>query len=144
MLKNIIVIEHEGAETRAMSLAFDVPDPQFDIEAAVKAASTDYCKTEAGKVVYKHNCRCFNWADFEGNIPDYICEKYGFKLVRGECAEAVIVDWNEQLTNDSEIRRSEYMDAVDVVCLECNYAAPSICDKCPVRNTVDNLNGKEV
>ena len=55
MLKNIIVIEHEGAETRAMSLAFDVPDPQFDIEAAVKAASTDYCKTEAGKVVYKHN-----------------------------------------------------------------------------------------
>ena len=33
----------------------------------------------------------------------------------------------------------EYLKAVDIVCMDCWYGNPLVCDKCPVRKTCDKL-----
>jgi len=35
--------------------------------------------------------------------------------------------------------RKEYLDAVDTVCVNCNYGNDEVCDTCPVRKTCDEL-----
>jgi len=100
MLKNIVAIERDGLDVRAMVITFDVPSKEFDIVAAVKAAATDYCMTEDGAKVYEYNCRQFNWADFEANVPNEFCEKYGFKKVDSLLGN-LEVDWDEHLVDDS-------------------------------------------
>lgn len=36
-----------------------------------------------------------------------------------------------------------YIEAVDIVCLECHYLEEDTCDKCPVRKTVEEKNKEE-
>jgi len=100
MLKNIVAIEQDGLDVRVMTITFDVPSKEFDIMAAVKAAATDYCMTEDGTKVYEHNCGEFNWADFEANVSNEFCEKYGFKMVDSTLGD-LEVDWDEHLVDDS-------------------------------------------
>lgn len=35
-----------------------------------------------------------------------------------------------------ENKIKKYLDAVDVVCLECHYLSEETCETCPVRKTV--------
>jgi hypothetical protein len=99
MLKTVVAIERDGFDIRTLTLQFDVPSKDFDLESAVKNAATDYCKTTQGKAVYQYNCNYFNWADFAMNVSNEFCEKYGFKMIDSVC-EDIIVDWDEQLVND--------------------------------------------
>lgn len=32
-----------------------------------------------------------------------------------------------------------YLEAVDIVCLDCLFLDEEVCEKCPVRKTVDRL-----
>ena len=99
MIRTIIA---RGDDERVLTLNFEVPSRDFDLKAAIKAAAREYCLTEEGKIVYSYNGYCFNWADFEAEIPGYICRKYGFRLVPATMADE-IVDLHEQLVDESEI-----------------------------------------
>lgn len=33
----------------------------------------------------------------------------------------------------------EFLDASQIVCMECAYASEKDCDKCPVRKTLDRI-----
>lgn len=35
--------------------------------------------------------------------------------------------------------RQEFLDAVDTVCINCNYSSDEVCETCPVRKTCDEL-----
>lgn len=105
MLQTIIAIERDGMDVRAISLSFDVPNQEFDLVSAVKATALAYCKTDQGKAVYDYNCSHFNWADFD-SVPDEFCEQYGFKKVDTALGD-IIVDWDEQLVDDSKLEVEE-------------------------------------
>ena len=42
---------------------------------------------------------------------------------------------------DTDIKQEtkKFLDAVDVVCLDCHYLSEETCETCPVRKTVDEL-----
>lgn len=105
MLQTIIAIERDGMDFRAISLSFDVPNQEFDLVSAVKSTALAYCKTEKGKAVYDYNCSHFNWADFDA-VPAELCEQYGFHKVNTVLGD-IIVDWDEQLVDDSELEEEE-------------------------------------
>ena len=102
MIQNIVAVEYDGREMRAISITCEVPNKEFDLVSAIKKASTDFCKTEEGRAVYEYNCSCFNWADFEASVPNSFCEKYGFKKIDFVLSD-IVVDWDEHIVDDFEL-----------------------------------------
>ena len=90
MLRNVIVIEHDGFKERVLSILFDVPNEEFDLISAAKAAAAEYCKTEEGLKTYFYNGESFDWADFEMSVPNEICERHGMSslLLELKCPKA--------------------------------------------------------
>lgn len=43
----------------------------------------------------------------------------------------------------SEQTKKQFFDAVDVVCLNCEFASEKACKDCPVRRTVNSFNPKK-
>ena len=72
----------------------------INISAAIASACSEYCQTKEGRKVYESNNRCFNWGDFDLNVPNSICEKYGFRKTQSD-AQSCLVDFNEQLFQDN-------------------------------------------
>lgn len=69
--------------------------PEF-AKTAVKNACREFIETPAGKHVFEHNCENFNWGDLINEVPEAICEKHGFRILR--CIQAdEIVNIDEQL-----------------------------------------------
>lgn len=101
MLVTLPVIKRDGLNVKTMVLTLDV-DEGIDIDAAIRAACTEYCKTEEGKRTYEGNCNSFNYGDFEAHVPNSICGNYGFRKI-----DSVIIeterDFNEQLVDEFEI-----------------------------------------
>ena len=101
---NLMVVEHEGLGSRSFVLKFEVVDAGITcielLKDAVRKACAEYIQTEKGKETYHFNCEQFNWADFADDVPNEICEKYGFRILdhTGFCNE---VDWDEQLIDES-------------------------------------------
>lgn len=98
MIRTINAIEHDGLKERMLTMLFDVPDEEFDLISAVKAAAKEYCMTEDGLKTYIGNCSSFNWADFECYVPNEICMKYGFRKINGSLSD-ISVNWDEQLVD---------------------------------------------
>ena len=44
-----------------------------------------------------------------------------------------------RLINKEEAKK-QYLEAVDVVCMDCAFLSEEECEKCPVRKTVDLIN----
>ena len=103
MIQIITAIEHDGIKVRTLSLGFEVPNKEFDLITAIKAAATDYCKTPEGRDAYDYNCSHFNWADFAMSVPNEFCEKHGFKNLNSDALSDIVVDWDEQLVNGSDL-----------------------------------------
>ena len=108
---NIMVVERDGTETRSFVLRLGVNETilttdEQSIRQAVVKACTDFVKTDKGKELYDYNCGSFNWADFESEVPNALCEKYGF--VKRDTAECSFdVDWDEYLVDDTELGEEE-------------------------------------
>lgn len=104
-LKAITVIERDGLDVRALTILLRVlsDDPDFDLKQAVRDACTQYVLTEDGKAVYSYNCGCFNWADFETNVPNDICRQHGFEKVDYGLLSDEDADWDEQLVDESRL-----------------------------------------
>ena len=41
---------------------------------------------------------------------------------------------------NKEEAKKQYLEAVDVVCMDCAFLSEEECEKCPVRKTVDLIN----
>lgn len=102
MRKTIIATEFYDGEFHATAVACNVPDHNFDIISAAKAAAKEYCLTTDGKTVYSGNCHTFNWGDLVTYVPNEICEKHGFTIIPDDCITE-IRDFNEQLVMETEI-----------------------------------------
>lgn len=107
MLRTVVAIERDGLDLRVLTILFEVPSEDFNLEYWVRKAATDYCLTNEGRAVYKYNCRCFNWADFESTVPNSFCEKYGFKKVSAGILSDITVNWDEHLVDDSQMVEDE-------------------------------------
>ena len=102
MLRNVIAIEHSDFKERVLSILFDVPNEEFDLIGAAKAAAAEYCKTKDGLKTYFRNGEYFDWADFELAVPNEICERHGFKRVDGSLSD-IVVDLEELLVDRGEM-----------------------------------------
>lgn len=108
----ISVQEHGNRENRQMILSLEITSGTIktpeDLKEAVIKACTDFVCTPTGKRIYDYNCGCFNWADFEEEMPDYFCMKYGFKKLHDPDVEMNFdVDWDEHLVDDMELESEE-------------------------------------
>ena len=56
MIRTVVAIERDGLDIRVLTLLFDVPSDDFNLEYWVRRAATDYCLTEKGRAVYDYNC----------------------------------------------------------------------------------------
>lgn len=92
----IVATESDGFETTNLVINLLVKK-SVDIDDAVKSACEEYCKTDEGKEIYKSNCYCFNWGDFNTYVPNSICEKYGIMKIAGDLG--MHVTYNEQLVS---------------------------------------------
>lgn len=109
MLKTVIAVENDWLDTRVLVLNLDIPNKEFDWKSAVEAACVEFCQTAEGQNVFKHNCNCFNWADFDLYVPDEICQKHGFRKIDAVIADET-VNFDEQLVDDSEVYFEENED----------------------------------
>lgn len=41
---------------------------------------------------------------------------------------------------NKEEAKKQYLEAVDVVCMDCAFLSEEMCETCPVRKTVDLIN----
>lgn len=99
--------DRDGFNVRTLTLVFEVPSVNFDLNAAVRAAATEYCQTEKGRNTYLFtNCHNFNWGDFDLYVPEAICKKHGFRKLDAYIAEE-FTDFNEQLVNEDDILEEE-------------------------------------
>lgn len=107
---NIIVVEHDGLESRSFVLNFVITDAKItdtdSLRDAVRKACTEYAQTEEGKKTLDYNCGCFNWADFEANVPQDICEKYGFRIDNSNIIFGE-VNWDEHLVDDELLEHND-------------------------------------
>ena len=103
MLRNIVAIRRDGFDVNVFTFIVDVPNAYFDLESAVKAATIDYLKTPEGRRVFERNCCEMNWADFCFYVPNSFCEKHGFKKVKTDVLPNIIVNWDEELVDESQV-----------------------------------------
>lgn len=73
-----------------------------EVKRAIAKASVEYCQTEEGRDVFEHNCRNFNYGDFNLYVPNEICGKYGIEKIDSEI-EFDDVNFNEQLVDETEL-----------------------------------------
>ena len=109
MLQNVVAIERDGLDFRAVTILCEVPDTNFNLEYAVRKAVTDYVSTEEGRKLYEYNCSSMNWGDFAVAVPNDFCRKYGFEKITSAASD-IIVDYDEHLVNDSELDDEEERD----------------------------------
>lgn len=103
LLESIKAVERDGLSVRIHSMTFEILKPEIKLKDAIMGASTEYCNTKDGRKVYYHNCGAFNWTDFWDNVPNEICEKYGFRK-QGDIISTENVDCDESLVVDEFLR----------------------------------------
>lgn len=101
----VVAIERDGLSVRTLTIFLQILQPGIDVVQAVKNACTEYVQTPEGANVYSYNCGSFNWADFVSNVPNEICEKYGFRRIDDSISE-IEVNWDEHLVGDGELSQA--------------------------------------
>lgn len=97
MIKVITATERDGLDTRILTIPCEVlPEKESILPDLVRKAVADYCETAQGKQTLERNHGSFDWADFAVNVPNDICNKYGFEKI-GSFVSDIVVDWDEQL-----------------------------------------------
>lgn len=103
-IQTIVAVERDGLNVHAVAINLNIlsEDQAFNVRQAVIDACTEFVQTEAGKRTYDYNCRNFNWADFESDVPNEICRKHGFEKLES-FFDAMEVDWDEHLVDDTQL-----------------------------------------
>jgi len=92
----ITAIERDGISFRSNVIILDVFEKVDDIVEACKEAAREYLTTKDGVQDYARNNESFNWGDFIMDVPNSICEKYGFRKEENDNPD-IIVELDEQI-----------------------------------------------
>ncbi len=92
----VTAIERDGFDVRVLTVNLNVLDKSINVKNAISDACREYITAPEGRRVYENNGNCFNLADFEVNVPNVICRRYGFEKIRSDMADYCL-DWDEQL-----------------------------------------------
>ena len=87
-------------DAASIAIAAEVADG-VDLEKTAMLASKEFCLTEEGKQVYTDNHHCFNWGDFDINVPNSICTKYGIRKINSDIRD--MFDFEQQLVSKDDI-----------------------------------------
>lgn len=110
--KNITIIAEDigadnhgiGNSTVAFDITVDSSWSEGQIMAALRNIAKEYCLTENGKNIYDGNCCNFNIGDLTLYVPTEIFIKHGiFPKFRTNPTDAISIDFNEQLVEESDI-----------------------------------------
>lgn len=93
----LTAIERDGFNIRVLTVVFEVPSENFDIEENINRAVADFAKTENGKQALEYTCGYFNLADVVQNLPNELCEKHGFKIITSALTDTEL-DWDHDFT----------------------------------------------
>ena len=118
-IKTIAAIERDGMDVRVLTMTMEIlTDEGNDLKQAVRKACSEYLRTISGIDVYHANCECFNWGDFVQEVPNEICEKYGFRKVQDAISDEY-VDWDEQLVDglDDSVDALEEILEISLDCI---------------------------
>lgn len=103
MLKTIAAIHNGGGNDKLaliITLNYDhEKHPDFDPEAAIRAAAADYLHTNQGKAALEDTCGNFNYGDFVNYVPDHMNKKHGF-VIQEVNIVSIVTDHNEDLRPD--------------------------------------------
>ena len=67
-----------------LAIKIEITKQNIDLKQAIKDACREFIVTPEGLKLYSKNHEQFNWQHFAANVPNTICEKYGFKKVQSE------------------------------------------------------------
>ena len=111
-VKNITIIAQDigadnhgiGNSTTAFDITVDSSWSEDQIMAALRDIAKEYCLTEDGKSAYDGNCCNFNIGDLTLYVPTEMFVKHGiFPKFRTNPTDAISIDFNEQLVEESDI-----------------------------------------
>ena len=111
-VKNITIIAEDigagnhgtGNRTTAFDIIIDSSWSEDQIMAALRDIAKEYCLTEDGKNTYDGNCCNFNIGDLTLYVPTEMFVKHGiFPKFRTNPTDAISIDFNEQLVEESDI-----------------------------------------
>lgn len=111
-VKNITIIAQDigadnhgiGNSTTAFEITVDSSWSENQIMAALRDIAKEYCLTEDGKNTYDGNCCNFNIGDLTLYVPTEIFIRHGiFPKFRTNPTDAISIDFNEQLVEESDI-----------------------------------------
>lgn len=115
-VKNITIIAEDigadnhgiGNSTTAFDITVDSSWSKEQVMSALHDIAKEYCLTEDGWKTYESNCNCFNIGDLTLYVPTEIFVKHGiFPKFRTNPADAISIDFNEQLIEESDIFSEE-------------------------------------
>ena len=110
--KNIIIIAEDigannhgiGNSTTAFDITVDSSWSEEQVMSALHDIAKEFCLTEDGWKTYDNNCNYFNIGDLTLHVPTEIFVKHGiFPKFRTNPADAISIDFNEQLVEESDI-----------------------------------------
>jgi hypothetical protein len=104
MIQAVTAREQDGMDVRLLTIMFEVDDG-VDLMEAVRKASEEYIRTEAGRAAMNYSGGSFNWADFDMYVPNEICEKYGFRKMDGCLSQET--SWDEQLIDEDQYKAEQ-------------------------------------
>lgn len=76
--------DQDGLDVTLHNICIRTSLPDADILPAIKAAAQEYLDTPDGLRIWDENCECFNYGDFDLNVPDEVCGHHGFHIIRDD------------------------------------------------------------
>lgn len=111
-VKNITIIAQDigvnnhglGNCTTAFDITVDSSWSEEQVMSALHDIAKEYCLTQDGRKTYESNCNCFNIGDLTLYVPTEMFVKHGiFPKFRTNPTDAISIDFNEQLVEESDI-----------------------------------------
>ena len=90
-----------------LAIKIEVTKQNIDLKQAIKDACREFVVTPEGLKLYSKNHEQFNWQHFAANVPNTICEKYGFKKVQTDNENVLYEKWDESLVDQPKFIVSE-------------------------------------
>lgn len=115
-VKNITIIAQDigvnnhglGNSTTAFDITVDSSWSEEQVMSALHDIAKEYCLTQDGRETYESNCNCFNIGDLTLYVPTEMFVKHGiFPKFRTNPTDAISIDFNEQLVEESDVFQEE-------------------------------------
>lgn len=88
-----------GMDESVLSIEFEVPNEQFDLETALECAVSDFAESDEGKKLIKESgTGTFGLMDVDMYLPNSFCEAHGFRKLETLFIDDVLISDRNFLT----------------------------------------------